>query len=331
MKLFTRKYNKVKSKVRKQSMIVQKTNTSLKKYLSAGLISLVVFAVGVLLVYPVTDGKINAAFIFFMLLFLLISTGLFRILTKKIRRKNKIAKIPFPDSWKKILNDYVVFYKDLPDNQKQRFEKDIQWFIDSTRITGIKTTVSDTDRLLVAAGAVIPVFYFPQWEYDNLDEVLLYPKSFNRNFQLKGKNRNTLGMVGTGFMNGKMILSKRSLIQGFKNSRDKKNVVIHEFVHLLDMADGATDGIPSYLLENQYLIPWLNAMEEEMEKIMRRKSDINPYGATNKQEFFAVACEYFFERPELLKRKHLKIYKILNKIFKPKLATQMRRSIRKNK
>ena len=50
------------------------------------------------------------------------------------------------------------------------------------------------------------------------------------------------------------------------------------------------------------------------------KSDINPYGATSKVEFFAVAAEYFFERPKLLKRKHPKLYKKLSIFFKQDLA-----------
>ena len=33
-------------------------------------------------------------------------------------------------------------------------------------------------------------------------------------------------------------------------------------------------------------------------------SDINPYGLTNKAECFAVATEYFFERPGVMERKH---------------------------
>lgn len=50
------------------------------------------------------------------------------------------------------------------------------------------------------------------------------------------------------------------------------------------------------------------------------KSDINVYGATNNQEFLAVASEYFFERPQLLERKHPELYKILSDVFKQDLA-----------
>ena len=64
------------------------------------------------------------------------------------------------------------------------------------------------------------------------------------NFQTSGQNRNILGMVGTGYMDKKMILSQTALRQGFLNETDKKNTAIHEFIHLIDQADGQIDGIP---------------------------------------------------------------------------------------
>ena len=75
--------------------------------------------------------------------------------------------------------------------------------------------------------------------------------------------------------------------------------------------DGQTDGIPSLLLQNQYTIPWIDLINSKIEEIYLKKSDINPYGATNKQEFFAVISEYFFERPKLLKQKHPELYQLL--------------------
>ena len=56
-------------------------------------------------------------------------------------------------------------------------------------------------------------------------------------------------------------------------------------------------------------------MKQKIDEIDDNDSDINPYGATNKGEFFAVISEYFFERPKLLKRKHPKIFDILEDIF----------------
>lgn len=53
---------------------------------------------------------------------------------------------------------------------------------------------------------------------------------------------------------------------------------------------------------------WINLIQKKIEEIYEGESDINPYGATNKTEFFAVISEYFFERPKLLKQKHSELY-----------------------
>lgn len=234
-----------------------------------------------------------------------------------IKKKNtwKIPKEDFPPDWKIILSENVIFYNNLSDEEKKRFEYKIQEFLLNCRITGIRTKVEDKDRLLIAASAVIPIFEFPEWKYYNLDEVLLYPNSFNTDFSMNSGS-SVLGMVGSGYMEGKMILSKQSLQNGFRNETDKKNTAIHEFVHLIDKSDGIIDGVPKLLLSKQYTIPWIDLIKKEIDKISKKKSDINPYGATNKSEFFAVISEYFFERPELLKSKHPELYDMLEIIFK---------------
>jgi Mlc titration factor MtfA (ptsG expression regulator) len=150
----------------------------------------------------------------------------------------------------------------------------------------------------------------------NLNEVLLYPDSFNEVFAQEGKGRTTLGVVGTGAYQNIMILSKHELRQGFLNKSGKNNTAIHEFIHLVDKTDGVVDGVPEFLISKQYVLPWLNLMHQKIKEILNNKSDINPYGATNETEFFAVAAEYFFERPDLLQEKHPALYNILSKIFR---------------
>jgi len=239
------------------------------------------------------------------------------ILISCLKKKNawKIPKKEFPVNWRIILSEKVIFYNNLNEEEKKRFEFKLQEFLLNCKITGIKTDVEETDKLLVAASAVIPIFEFPNWKYLNLDEVLLYPASFDTNFDMSS-NSSVLGMVGSGYMEGKMILSKQSLINGFRNETDKKNTAIHEFVHLIDKADGAVDGVPELLLAKQYTLPWMDLIKKKIDEIYDGSSDINPYGATDNTEFFAVISEYFFERPQLLKTKHPDLYKMLEKIFK---------------
>lgn len=221
----------------------------------------------------------------------------------------------FPEKWRHILSKLIPYYRKLNQAEKELFEYKVQEFLLNCRVTGIKTNVTDADRLLIAASAVVPIFAFPEWKYKNLNEVILYPDSFDKDFNISGKGRNILGMVGTGYMENKMILSKRALHDGFKNKTDKRNTAIHEFVHLIDKMDGSVDGIPHVLLERPYVIPWVDMIEQKIEIIVKNKSDINPYASTSRIEFFAVLSEYFFERPYLLKKKHPELYKILEEIF----------------
>jgi MtfA peptidase len=215
-----------------------------------------------------------------------------------------------------ILSNNISFFRALDKTKQIQFEKEIIEFLGDVKITGVNTTVDDLDKILVASSAVIPVFAFPQWKYSNLQEVLLYADTFNQDFETEGEERNIMGMVGSGYMEGKMLLSKYALQQGFKNDSDKNNTAIHEFVHLIDKADGDTDGIPELLLSKQYTLPWLDMTFKKMQDMLKGKSDINPYGTTNKAEFFAVVSEYFFERPDLLQQKHPDLYSLLQNIFK---------------
>jgi len=144
---------------------------------------------------------------------------------------------------------------------------------------------------------------------------LLYPDSFDHEFEQQGNGRNILGMVGSGAMNHMMILSQFELRQAFTNKTGKNNTAIHEFVHLVDKTDGDIDGVPEALMNKKYVIPWLQLMQKEMAMIRDDRSDIDPYGTTNEAEFFAVVSEYFFERPDLLKSKHPELYALLLKIF----------------
>jgi len=241
----------------------------------------------------------------------------------------KIPKDPFPEKYRTILHKYVVYYNNLSDEHKKWFEFKISEFLFNCRITGVDTQITDTDKVLVASSAIIPIFNFPHWQYTNIDEVLVYPSSFNEKYETQGDDRNILGMVGSGIMEGKMILSKQALVNGFANDSDKKNTAIHEFVHLIDKTDGTIDGIPSLLMDQPYTLPWIELIHKKIDKIYEGKSDINPYGATNKAEFFAVISEYFFERPKLLKRKHPELYKNLELIFKQDLSKGYNKQLNK--
>jgi Mlc titration factor MtfA (ptsG expression regulator) len=238
-----------------------------------------------------------------------------------LQKKKITVTDPVPASLKTTLEQRVPFYQKLEKDKQTRFEERAARFLTQVKITGVKTVVEDIDRILIAASAIIPIFNFDGWEYHNLHEVLLYPDSFGHQFEQEGHERNILGMVGSGAMNHVMILSQFELRRSFTDDSGTGNTAIHEFVHLIDKTDGEIDGVPEYLLQRKYLKPWLQLMHQEIKEICENESDINPYGATNQAEFFAVVSEYFFERPDLLKEKHPELYLLLLKMFNPESVT----------
>jgi len=216
-----------------------------------------------------------------------------------------------------ILETKVLFYRKLKQEHKTEFVSRIIKFLEEKTITGIDTTVSDKDRILVAASAIIPMFAFPYYNYPGVNEILLYPNSFDSAFHTEQsvRGKNILGMVGNGYMNGLVLLSKPDLENAFDGQRHKSNVGIHEFIHLIDKADGQVDGIPEILFEHSFAFAWIKEIKKEINRIVHGNSDINPYALTNNAEFLAVVGEYFFSNPEKMKTHHPELYQDLVKIF----------------
>jgi len=244
------------------------------------------------------------------------------VLSQKVFLKKRLIRRKlnqeFPQMWQNVLAQKVLFYSQLNDSDKRLFEKRVQHFLATKIIEGIDTDIDDTIRLMVASSAIIPTFAFPEYNYPDVRNVLIYPNSFDEHFQtqrFEGHREYITGMVGNRFQNGIVILSKPDLIAAFDGLPHESNVGVHEFVHLLDKEDGVIDGIPEALMKRQFVGPWLHEIKNEMEKIEAGTSDINPYALTNNAEFLAVVSEYFFDSPEKFKHRHPELYQFLSAIF----------------
>ena len=254
----------------------------------------------------------------------LLAFALYGLLTAKLRRRRRILAEPFPPEWEAVLQREVIFFRALEPADQARFRRELQVFLNEKRITGIRTELDDTTRVLAAASAIIPIFGFPEWEWDQISEVLIYPSRFSQDFGFgSGGEHRTLGMVGTGAMNRMMILAKPDLLAGFRNPGDKRNVGLHEFAHLVDKSDGAIDGLPGVGISRESLGPWVELVRRKMAEIRAGDSDIDEYALTNEAEFFAVATEYFFERPGVMRSKHPRLYEMLSRVFNQSLHTRV--------
>src|ERR1700712_1026684 len=103
------------------------------------------------------------------------------------KKKKKVESFPMPADTKQLLSNNVAFYAALSDDKKALFEKRITTFLQTVTITGVNTTATDLDYILIASGAIIPIFAFPDWMYTNIDEVLLYKDTFNEEYSTEGQ------------------------------------------------------------------------------------------------------------------------------------------------
>jgi Mlc titration factor MtfA (ptsG expression regulator) len=241
---------------------------------------------------------------------------------RKIKEEEVEAAHIAPDILDQELEAHISFYQRLSADEKTAFRKRVQKFLDTTKITPVRDLViTELDKLYVASSAIIPIFHFADWAYNNLDEVLIYPGTFTKDFSIEDEEKNVLGMVGDGAMHRMMILSLPSLRAGFEHD-GAGNTAIHEFVHLLDKADGATDGVPTYMIPKDMVEPWIRQMHRTIGQIRENDSDLNPYAGTNEAEFFAVISEYFFQKPAFLKEHHPELFRILEETYRVKEDVQ---------
>ncbi len=233
---------------------------------------------------------------------------------RRCLRRLEVMRLPFPAAWETILCTHVAFFRGLDDAGRVRFRQLVQIFLDEVRITGIRTEVDDTIRVLVAASAVIPIFGFHDWAYHRLHEVLIYPDAFDDAYRTTGGKQETiLGMAGLRHLSGVMILSKPALLAGFDHPSGHHHVGVHEFAHLVEREEreyGLPREVPWMAVRQ-----WVRYVAQELTHPSRQQARLDPYAYTNEHEFFAVLAEYFFTSPATLQRQDPALYALLRELF----------------
>jgi len=236
------------------------------------------------------------------------------LVRRRCLRRLTVMAQPFPPAWELILLGHVAFYRALDDISRRRFRQLIQVFLDEVMITGIRTDVDETIRLLVAASAVIPIFGFHDWTYHRLREVLIYPDAFDNAYRTTGEKDTTiLGMAGLHHLSGVIILSKPALLAGFDHPSGHHHVGVHEFAHLIEREEqeyGLPPEVPWMAVRQ-----WVRYVARELDRPPKPTTGFDTYAYTNEHEFFAVLAEYFFTSPASLERRDPALYALLRELF----------------
>lgn len=108
------------------------------------------------------------------------------------------------------------------------------------------------------------------------------------------------------------MLAWDHVVHSASDDSDGHNVTLHEFAHQLDGQGTGMDGAPVLSSRARYH-DWAFVLGKEYEALIDKlhrghHTLLDPYAATNPPEFFAVATEFFFEKPGQMKRQHRELY-----------------------
>src|SRR5262245_38247347 len=233
------------------------------------------------------------------------------------RRRERLRSAPFPDEWRGIIERNVPFYAALPETDRRELEGHVRAFVAEKNFEGCNgLELTDEIRVTIAAHACRLLLHRGADVFPRLITVLVYPSAYvAKSVEPLGGGTYLEGeqvRLGEAWKDGVAVVSwddVRATIQGRNPGR---NLILHEFGHILDMEDGAADGTPILPRRGQYA-SWRAIMEDEYERLRRdsvlgRYSVLDHYGTTNPSEFFAVATEAFFEKPTVLAKRHPELY-----------------------
>lgn len=257
-----------------------------------------------------------------LLIALTIGAALWYRAHSKKRKRSQLLATPLSQEQRDVVAQLVPVVRLLPATLRPKLEGRINLFLDQITFHGKNgIEVNEAMKLSIAAQACLLVVNSPAW-YETLRTILIYPSAFHsRRTSHDGfvVQEEDMSMLGESWARGPVVLSWDHALQGGLDAHDGHNVVIHEFAHQLDALTGHTNGIPM-LRKGQAYEGWeaamLNAYHDHVQRIEAGLPTLmDPYGATNHQEFFAEAIVLFFEKPQALRREEPALYAQLSQLL----------------
>lgn len=226
------------------------------------------------------------------------------------RRLPKVRFRPIDLQYKEPLAEHFTYYQNLSAENKKRFETRVQAFIDGNEfIPRSYTHVTDEMKALIAASAVQLTFGFSHLNFEHFSKILIYQDDYYSRITRKYH-------AGEVNMRGLIVLSWRNFVDGYKDHTDGKNLGLHEMAHALRLENGIENGEFDFIDED--LLDRFHELGVEETQLIKRGQApfFRHYAAMNMHEFFAVAVENFFERPQQFMDYHPELYLCLSQLLK---------------
>jgi MtfA peptidase len=222
----------------------------------------------------------------------------------------------FPQTWLPYLHENVFLYGLLSETDQARLLRLVPRFIAGKFWEGCAGLhITDEIRVTIAGQACLLVLGFDDYCFEDCKTILVYPGGYLGVAEDPfGVEINAGHRLGEAHPGGPVVVSWWHACWGGRH-RGETNLVLHEFAHKLAERGDPTKGIPP--LDDPRDVPhWESILDTEYEQLVEdaeyeRPTLLDPYGANNRTEFFAVASECFFLRPVEMRRRHPQLYHLL--------------------
>lgn len=233
------------------------------------------------------------------------------------RRQRQLAN-PFPDHWRQLMHENVPLYRRLAPEQQRRLEQHVQLFVAEKEYYGCDGfEVDDRVRVTIAGHACLLILARDFGDYDDVRSILVYPDLYR--VQAEEDDGLVVSVdeeirAGEASSRGQVVLAWAECEEDARHPDAPHNVILHEFAHQLDYLDGTADGAPP--LSGPQAEQWLRTMSEAYEHLQQSlrhetQSWLDPYGASQPAEFFAVLTEAFYQQPTELRASQPAVYSVL--------------------
>jgi hypothetical protein len=257
-----------------------------------------------------------------------------------------------PDIWLPALSAHT-FLRGLSDQERTALKQRTAWLLASKTFSGVQgLELTFQMRLSIAVQAALPILHLDPCLYEGWTEIIVYPAGFlvpRTEIDEAGVVHEYIDQVsGEAWEGGPVVLSWED---AQAPQAADMNVVIHEFVHKLDLQSGDAQGVPSLAAHPDIPVTqWVHVLEEAWEDFnlalthaedaippdVDPESDeaavwfahlpLDPYAAVDTAEFFAVSAEAFFVDPQGLAHWYPQWYALLSRYFRQDPLTRLGQS-----
>ena len=252
-------------------------------------------------------------------------TGWFR----RWRRERTLERRPIPDDLWRLTLARFPFLASRPGPELERLRELATLFLAEKEFSGAHGLEgTDAMAVAIAAQACLPVLALGLDSYDTFVGIVVQPDAVVARRSLEDDDGVVHDwdeeLVGEAMAGGPVMLSWHEVQSAGETAEDGFNVVVHEFAHVVDLKIGLTAGIET-ATEATPRGAWLLALDAQYQAFSERidahpdgddGSLLDPYGATELTEYFAVGSETFFVRPAALRDEEPALYALLAEFWR---------------